>query len=228
MQFPMSVNNIELLDGNNFHKWKADVELSLGILGYDRVLKENPPATLPENANKEAKDNYEKWFKHNKMALIVIKKSMANSVRGSFPDAELAKDFMESIAAKYTTSNKAETGKLMKSLMGMEYDGKGSVREYIMKGSNIVAKLKDLKMNVEESFLVHMLLNTLPDHFNHLKSLYKTQKEQWTVNELISLCVEVEDETTKKGKEKVLDVNLMSKAKHKRKFSDNLFKNNSF
>ncbi|CAM8891026.1 unnamed protein product [Rhodiola kirilowii] len=87
MQFSMSVNNIELLDGNNFHKWKGDVELSLGILDYDHVLKENPPAALPENANKEAKDNYEKWFKHNKMALIVIKKSMASSVRGSFPDA---------------------------------------------------------------------------------------------------------------------------------------------
>ncbi|CAM8999125.1 unnamed protein product [Rhodiola kirilowii] len=92
MQFSMSVNNIELLDGNYFHKWKADVDLKLGILDYDHVLKENPPAaTLPENANKEAKDNCEKWFKHNKMALIVIKKSMTSSVRGSFPDAELAK-----------------------------------------------------------------------------------------------------------------------------------------
>ena len=160
-----------------------------------------PPAVLAGNASKET-----------------------SSVRGSIPDAEFAKDFMESIAAKYAISNKAETGKMMKSLMRMEYNGKGNVREYIMKGSNIVEKLKDLKMTVEEPFLVYMLLNSLPDEFDHLKSLYKTQKEQWTVNELISLCVEVEEEVKKKGKGKAVDVNLVTKAKHKRKFGGKKFK----
>lgn len=231
MQFPMSINDVELLNGNNFRKWKGDIELNLGILDFDHVLKEDPPTALAENASKDAKEKYAKWFKHNKMALIMIKKSMTSSVRGSVSDTTFAKDFMESIAAKYAVSNKAETANYMKSLMKLEYDGKGSVREYIMKGSNIVEKLKDLQMNLEESFLVHLLLNSLPVEFDHLKSLYKTQKEKWSVNELISLCVEVEDEVKKKnkekGKEKVIDVNLVTKAKHKRKFSEKRFKPNS-
>ncbi|GAB2268284.1 hypothetical protein Dimus_038703 [Dionaea muscipula] len=200
MQFPMSINQIELLNGSNFKKWKADIELNLGILDYDYVLKENPPEAVTPTSSKEAKEKYERWSKHNKMALILIKKSMSDNVRGGIPDSENAKVYFASIAEKFKISNKAETNNLMKSLMSLEYKGKGSVREFIMKGSDITSKLRDLKMPVEESFLVYLLLNKLPDEYDHLRTLYKTQKENWSVNELISLCVEVEDEMKKKGK----------------------------
>ena len=43
-----------------------------------------------------------------------------------------------------------------------------------MKGFDIVGKLKDLNMIVEEPFLVYMPLNSLPDEYDHLKTLYKT------------------------------------------------------
>lgn len=222
MHFPMSISQIELLNGSNFRKWKTDIELNLGILDYDHVLKEDPPEELTQTASREAKEKYEKWYKHNKMALIMIKKSMTENMKGSIPESEYAKVFFNSIAEKFKISDKAETNNLMKSLMRMEFNGRGSVREFIMKGSDIAAKLRGLNISVEDSFLVYMLLNKLPDEYDNLKSLYKTQKEQWSVNELISLCVEIEDETKKKGKE--IAVNLVTKVQHKKKFGDNYHK----
>ena len=105
---------------------------------------------------------------------------------------------------------KAETNNLMKALLNLEYKGE-NVREFIMKGSDIANKLKELNMTMDDSFLVYMLLNKLPDAYDNLRLLYKTQKEIWTVNELTSLCADVEDEIKKKGKS--ILVNIISKEK---------------
>ncbi|XP_024178984.1 uncharacterized protein LOC112184999 [Rosa chinensis] len=197
----MSISQIKLLNGSNFRKWKSDIELNLGILDYNHVLKEDPPEELTPTVSREAKEKVEKWHKHNKMALIMIKKSIPDNVKGGIPDSKYAKEFFNSIAKKFKISDRDEINNLMKSLMRMEFNGKGSVREFIMRGSNVARKLRGLNMAVEDSFMVYMLLNKLPEEYDNLKSLYKTQKEQWTVNELISLYVEVEDEVKKKGKD---------------------------
>lgn len=164
----MSINQIELLNGSNFKKWKADIELNLGILDYDHVLKEDPPAELIPNASKDVKEKHDRWYKHNKMALIMIKRSMTENVRGGIPNSELAKVYFASIAESFKISDKAETNNLMKSLMSLEYNGKSSVRGFIMKGSDIASRLRGLNMSVDDSFLVYMLLNKLPDEYDNM------------------------------------------------------------
>ncbi|XP_062017163.1 uncharacterized protein LOC133733550 isoform X2 [Rosa rugosa] len=153
MHFPMSINQVELLNGLNFKKWKGDIELNLGILDFDHVLREDPPAELTATSSKEAKDRYLLWYKHNRMALICMKKSMTDAVKGGIPDSEFAKVYFNSIAEKYKVSDKAEVSTLMNALTGMKFTGQGSIREYIMKGIDIAAKLKSLNMNIDDPFL---------------------------------------------------------------------------
>ncbi|XP_040364408.1 uncharacterized protein LOC112170970 [Rosa chinensis] len=222
MHFPMSINQIELLNGLNFKKWKGDIELNLGILDFDHVLREDPPAGLTANASKEAKDRYSQWHRYNKMALICMKKSMTDAVKGGIPDSEFAKVYFNSIAKKYKVSDKAEISTLMNALTGMKFTGHGSIREYIMKGIVIAGKLKGLNMNIDDPFLVHMLLNSFPDQYSHLKSLYNTHKEKWSLHELISICVQEEDEMIKRGK--TVNVNYVAKPKVKKNFGNKNFK----
>ena len=123
MNFPLSINQIDLLNGSNFKKWKGDIELNLGMLEYDHVLKEDLPEAPHANASKEVRDKYVQWHRHNKLALLGMKKYMADSVKGGIPDSEYAKVFFNSIAEKYKISDKAETGNLMNSLVKMQYKG---------------------------------------------------------------------------------------------------------
>lgn len=81
----MTISPIQMLHGSNFKKWKSDIELNLGILDFDHVLTEDPPAALPANPTRERKEVYERWYKHNKMALICIKRSMTDNVKGGVP-----------------------------------------------------------------------------------------------------------------------------------------------
>ncbi|RVX09023.1 Retrovirus-related Pol polyprotein from transposon TNT 1-94 [Vitis vinifera] len=75
----------------------------------------------------------------------------------------------------------------------MRYKGKENIREYIMEMSNLVTRLKALKLELSEDILVHLVLISLPTQFSPFKISYNTQKEKWTLNELIAQCVQEEE-----------------------------------
>ncbi|XP_074359821.1 uncharacterized protein LOC141702647 [Apium graveolens] len=129
---------MELLNGLNFKKWKQDIELNLGILDFDHVLKEDPPTKLNANTTRDAKNKYERWHKHIKMALICMKISKTNALQGGIPETIYARDYYNSIAEKYKSFAQSKVSNLMNSLTKMKFDGLGSMREYIMKGIEII------------------------------------------------------------------------------------------
>jgi len=87
-----------------------------------------------------------------------------------------------------------------------------------MSMSNIVFKLKALKLEISEDLLIHLVLISLPAQFNQFKVSYNCQKDKWSLNELISYCVQ-EEERQKQDKTKSAHFASTSKAKDKRKRS---------
>ncbi|KAM5562975.1 hypothetical protein ABKV19_017926 [Rosa sericea] len=218
MNFALSLNQIETLNGSNFKKWKQDVELQLGLADFDHVLKEDPPAELTPQCSKEVRDKYNQWHRHNRLSLVIMKKSISEAVRGGIGDTEYAREYMKNIEDKFKLSEKAETGNLMGSLVNSKFDGIGSIKEYIMKCIDISAKFKDLNTPIAEDMLVYLVLNSLPEQYSQIYNNYITQKEKWTLNELISICVQAESKI-KKGKSVATAVNLVSKPQFKKKFT---------
>jgi len=62
-----------------------------------------------------------------------------------------------------------------------------------MSMSNIVFKLKALKLEISEDLLIHLVLISLPAQFNQFKVSYNCQKDKLSLNELISYCVQEEE-----------------------------------
>lgn len=62
-----------------------------------------------------------------------------------------------------------------------------------MEMSHLASKLKALKLELSEDLLVHLVLISLPAQFSQFVVSYNCQKEKWTLNELISHCVQGED-----------------------------------
>lgn len=127
-------NQIETLNGSNFKRWKQDIELCLGFFDYEHVLHEDPPAEPAPQASKEEKSKVQAWQKHNRMALVIMTRSMSEAVKGGILDALYGREYYNNIQEKYKVYDKAETGNLMSSLTTMKFDGIGSIREFIMKG----------------------------------------------------------------------------------------------
>ncbi|XP_020102536.1 uncharacterized protein LOC109720068 [Ananas comosus] len=58
---------------------------------------------------------------------------------------------------------------------------------------DIVAQLKNLEVEIPESFLVYYILNSLPQQYTPFKISYNTHKEKWSINELMTMCVQEEE-----------------------------------
>ncbi|XP_034681558.1 uncharacterized protein LOC117911309 [Vitis riparia] len=61
-----------------------------------------------------------------------------------------------------------------------------------MQMRDIAAQLKILEVEMSDSFLVHFILNTLPQQYGPFKISYDTHKDKWSINELLTMCVQEE------------------------------------
>ncbi|PKU81665.1 hypothetical protein MA16_Dca019663 [Dendrobium catenatum] len=151
--------------------------------------------------------NFKKWERSNRMSLMIMKYSIPYTIRGAMPEEENAKKFLSQIADRFVGSEKVETSTILSKLVSMRYKGKGNIREYIMEMSNLVTRLRALKLELSDDILVHLVLISLPAQFSPFKISCNTQKEKLTLNELIAQCVQ-EEERLKQ--EKVESAQLVS------------------
>ncbi|KAL5569429.1 hypothetical protein UlMin_026004 [Ulmus minor] len=176
-----------MLNGTNFKDWKENMMILLGCMDIDLALRMPKPDEL----------NEEKAFRG------VVTDEVTN-----------ASNFLTEIQKRFAKNDKAETSTLLASLISIKYKGKGNVREYIMEMSHLASKLKALKLELSDDLLVHLVLISLPAQFNQFKVSYNCQKDKWTLNELISFCVQ-EEERLKQDKTESAHLASTSKDKGK-------------
>ncbi|XP_068340499.1 uncharacterized protein [Pyrus communis] len=174
-------------------------------MDYDLALREDETPAVTTNNTAEQRLKSEKWEKSNRMALMVMKRSISEAVRGGISSCDKAKAFLEAVGAKFKTSEKGEMANLMTTLTSQKFDGQTSVREHILKMVEAAAKLKDLEVPIDDSFVVHMALSSLPESFEQLKVSYNTQKEKRSLDEMISICAQ-EESRLKRAKSVVVNL----------------------
>ncbi|KAM6568388.1 hypothetical protein CsatB_016373 [Cannabis sativa] len=173
------------------------------------------PASLTDTSTSEQRRIYEKWDRSNRMSLMIIKRGIPEAFRGAVSEEVTdATTFLAEIEKRFAKSDKAETSTLLKKLISMKFKGKENIREYIMEMSHLASKLKALKLELSDDLLVHLVLISLPPQFSQFKVSYNCQREKWTLNELISFCVQEEE---KLKQEKTESANLASTSKDKGK-----------
>ncbi|RVW33834.1 hypothetical protein CK203_089087 [Vitis vinifera] len=77
-----NVNNIPVLNGTNFKKWKEHVIIVLGCMDLDFALREDRPLDLTSTSTAEQRSTMEKWERSNRMSLMIMKHSIPEAIRG--------------------------------------------------------------------------------------------------------------------------------------------------
>jgi len=62
----------------------------------------------------------------------------------------------------------------------------------MMKIVHYYNKLESLKVEVGDSYLIWQVMESLPFQFDVLKTSYNTQKEEWTIDEMIAIISQEE------------------------------------
>ncbi|XP_074342964.1 uncharacterized protein LOC141680715 [Apium graveolens] len=178
------------LNGTNYVTWKKNVEIILGCMDLDHALRKEQPVSTTDDPKM---DQIKKWERSNRMCLAIMKRTILTEIQGSIAESTSAKRFLSEIEQYFSKNEKSEMSNLLSKLVTMKYKGKGNIREYIIGMSNLAGKLKELKLELSDELLVHLVLISLPPQFGHFVVSYNTPKEKWTLNELISHCVQEEE-----------------------------------
>ncbi|CAH9136785.1 unnamed protein product [Cuscuta epithymum] len=214
-----NINSIPVLNGTNFKEWKENVMIVLGCMDLDLALWTEKPAALKDSSTLDEKREMERWERSNRMSLMIMKRAIPESFRGTMSDEDDAKSFLAELEKRFAKNEKAETSTLLSTLVSMKYKGKGNIREYILEMSHIASKLSAPKLILPEELLVYLVLISLPSQFNQFKVSYNCIKEKWSLNELISHCVQ-EEERIKQDKTESAHLASTSKGSKKMKFKE--------
>ncbi|XP_029130101.1 uncharacterized protein LOC114916803 [Cajanus cajan] len=181
------------LKGDNYKVWKERVLLHLGWMDIDYAIRKPAPPGITETSTPDAVDLYEKWERSNRLSVTFIKTNISAGIRGSVDHHDNVKDLLKAIDEQFTTSDKSLASTLIMQFSSLKLTGIKGVRDHIMRIRDIVAQLKALEVTMSDSFLVHYILCTLPHHYAPFKISYNTHKDKWSINELLTMCVQEEE-----------------------------------
>ncbi|CAM8877186.1 unnamed protein product [Rhodiola kirilowii] len=188
-----NLNNILMLNGTNFKDWKENIMILLGCMDLDLALREPKTDAITSTSSKSGQVYKGTWERSNRLSLIIIHRDIPEVFRGIVSDEiSSAKDYLVEFENLFVENDQAKISGLLANLISMKYSGKGNVREHIMEISQLASKLKALKLELSENLLVHLVLISLPSKYSQCRNSYNCQREKWTLNELISFCMEEE------------------------------------
>ena len=70
---------------------------------------------------------------------------------------------------------------LMSKLVSMKYAGDSHIRQHILEMKNILTQLNDMKFVISDSFLVHLILTSLPTEYEPFKISYNKHNDEWSL-----------------------------------------------
>ncbi|KAL0423426.1 UNVERIFIED_CONTAM: hypothetical protein Sradi_0877400 [Sesamum radiatum] len=123
---------------------------------------------------------------------MFIKTKISASIRGSVDQHNNICELLKVIDDQFVSSGKTFASTLIMRFTSKELTCLNGVREHIMQMKDIATQLKFLEVDMSESFLVHYILNTLPPQYAPCKISYKQYKDKWSINELMTMCVQEE------------------------------------
>lgn len=123
-----------------------------------------------------------------------MRMTMAENVKPSMPKTEKAKEFMSKLkeCSQSELADKSIVGSLMNELTNKKFDWSKPIHGHVTDMSNLAAKLKTLGMEVNETFLVQFIINSLPDEFGQFQVNYNTIKDKWNYQELKPMLIQEE------------------------------------
>ena len=173
------LNNIEPLNGANFHEWKGKVITCLACNDLDVALREDKSAALAAGASTGPN---EKWDRSDRMALMVMMQTISAGIKGAIPTKNAkgvdlnAKEYLAKIEKNFKSSSKTYASTLIMKLVCSQYNGQTGIREHILNMCDMANRLKEIQTEISEGFLVHFIMTSLPSQYAAFKINYNTNK----------------------------------------------------
>jgi hypothetical protein len=147
-------------------------------MDLDLALRIEEPTALTDESTADQKSTFDKWERSNRLSLLLLQSKVAKNIRSAIPPCRTVKDFLCAIEAQFVSSYKARASTLMSKLISMKYYGGGNIRQHILEMRNIASQLNGMKITISDSFLLHLILTSLPLEYRPFKISYNTHNDE--------------------------------------------------
>ena len=131
-------------------------------MDIDCAIKKDEPDPITKTGTAKAVCLYDKWERPNSLSVMFIKTKISAGIRGSVEQIDKVKQLLKAINEQLVTYDKALASTLIMQFSSTKLTGIRGVRDHIMRMRDIIAQLKSLEVTMSDTFLVHYILNTLP------------------------------------------------------------------
>ena len=137
----------------------------LGCMDIDYTIRKDEPILTDTSIPAELA-LHELWEWSNRLSVMFIKTKISTGICGYV-------DQHNDVRAdeQFDTSDKALASTLIIKFLSLRITSITGVCEHIMKMRDIAAQLKNLDVDMSKTFLVHYILNTLPERVQTFQNL---------------------------------------------------------
>ena len=133
------------------------------------------------------------------MSLMYVRMSISNNIKTTLLKTDNGKDMLKFVEERSQIIDKSLVVTLMSTLTTMKFDGSHTMHEHVIEIINSSARLKTLGMEVDASFLVWFILNSLLPKYGPFQMNYNTIKDKWNVYELHIMLLQEDTRLKDKG-----------------------------
>ena len=174
------------LTGDNYTKWKNNINAILVTKDLKFVLMEECPPQPAANAARTVSEAYEKWISENEKACIYLLASMIEVFYTKHEAMTTTYEMMESLQAMFGQPYEQKWHEAVHSTMTARMKERSSVREHVL---SMMSHFNTNEVNggtTNEACQVSIILTTLPKSFDQFKSNYGMNKLKFIMNQLLN------------------------------------------
>lgn len=218
---------IDPLRKDNYETWKMQAEAVLTkseLWGYTSGTIQTPDDD-PEDPNKKAE-----WLKKDLTARSELILMISPNELKQIKSCTTSKDVWDTLAKNFRSKGPARKATLLKQLILHRMRENDDIREHLNKFTDVVDKLADMEITINDDLLSIMMLYSLPSSFENFRIAIESRDALPTPENLkIKICEESEARKNHDS-EQTSEGAFLSKSKqnqqNKKKYSNN--KKNNF
>ncbi|PON89309.1 hypothetical protein TorRG33x02_148520, partial [Trema orientale] len=191
----------EKLTGDNFIKWKSNMNIVLVSEDYKFVLTEECPPQPAANATRAARESYEKWTHANNKARCYMLAGMTDVLRAKHERMETAYEVMESLQVMFGQQPDQSRYDTIKKAMNAKMKRGTPVRDHVLNMINYFGEAEVHGTTIDDRTQVSMILESLSLDFLQFKSNYVMNKLNYTMTQLLNELQTFESISKDKGKD---------------------------
>ena len=171
------------LSGDNFVKWKSNINIVLISENQKFVLIEECPPEPPANASRTVRKRYDSWIHSNNCYMLA---SMNDVLRKKHEDMETAYEIWESLQDMFGQQSDQCRHEGTHSYMNTKMKKGVSVREHVSNIINLMHEAEIHGATIDECTQASIILESLTPDFSQFTTNYVMNKLQYNMTQLLN------------------------------------------